>query len=175
MLIAYTLVRRLMRQMAEHLQVAPLRIGFHVAAIAIIDVLRFAPLESATTLPRRLALLFEQCPIVRHSRAALGAFIPKSGQTKIQQIHNKNASPFLTDWYYSQDGFFMSSRKARRGWMAANPSAHAPRSPDRSLTCAVEPSTRFAGGVHCWRRWRRPAPSRYPGSRSRSAPGRCGA
>jgi hypothetical protein len=45
-----------MRQMAEHLQVPPLRIGFHVAAIAITDVLR----ESAATLPRRLALLFEQ-------------------------------------------------------------------------------------------------------------------
>lgn len=52
-----------MRQMAEHVKVAPSRMGFHVAAIAIIDVLRFAPLQSAATLPRRLALLFEQAPL----------------------------------------------------------------------------------------------------------------
>ena len=64
MLIAYTLLRRLMRQMAEHAKVAPLRMGFHVAAIAIIDMLRFAPLESPATLPRRLALLFEQAPLL---------------------------------------------------------------------------------------------------------------
>ena len=60
MLIAYTLVRRLMRQMAEHIKVAPVRMGFHASCIAIVDLLRFAPLESAATLPRRLALLFEQ-------------------------------------------------------------------------------------------------------------------
>ncbi len=59
-LIAYTLLRRQMRLMAEHLQVEPVRIGFHVASIAIIDLLRFAPLETPATLPKRLALLFEQ-------------------------------------------------------------------------------------------------------------------
>lgn len=59
-LIAYTLVRRLMRLMVEQIKVEPLRMGFHVAAIAIIEVLRFAPLETAGTLPRRLATLFEQ-------------------------------------------------------------------------------------------------------------------
>lgn len=58
-LIAYTLIRRLMRLMAQHIKVEPLRIGFHVTAIAIIEVLRFAPLESAATFPRRLASLFE--------------------------------------------------------------------------------------------------------------------
>ena len=59
-LIAYTLVRRLIRQMAEHIKVAPVRMGFYASCIAIVDLLRFAPLESAATLPRRLALLFEQ-------------------------------------------------------------------------------------------------------------------
>lgn len=59
-LIAYTLLRRQMRLMAEHLQVPPVRMGFHVASIAIIDVLRFAPLQTPATLPKRLALLFEQ-------------------------------------------------------------------------------------------------------------------
>ena len=42
-LIAYTLVRRLIRLMAEKINVEPRRIGFHVAAIAIIEMLRFAP------------------------------------------------------------------------------------------------------------------------------------
>jgi Insertion element 4 transposase N-terminal/Transposase DDE domain len=59
-LIAYTLIRRLMRLMAQKIKVEPLRMGFHVTAIAIIEVLRFAPLETAGTLPRRLASLFEQ-------------------------------------------------------------------------------------------------------------------
>lgn len=59
-LIAYTLLRRLMRQMAAHVKVEPLRMGFHVASMAIIDLLRFAPLESAGTLPKRLQLLFDQ-------------------------------------------------------------------------------------------------------------------
>lgn len=59
-LIAYTLLRRLMRQMADHLQLPPLRISFHVAAIAIVDLLRHAPLASAATFPKRLALLFDQ-------------------------------------------------------------------------------------------------------------------
>ncbi|WP_194945360.1 IS4 family transposase [Limnohabitans sp. DM1] len=59
-LIAYTLLRRLMRQMAAHVRVEPLRMGFHVASMAIIDLLRFAPLESAGTLPKRLQLLFDQ-------------------------------------------------------------------------------------------------------------------
>lgn len=59
-LIAYVLLRRQMRLMAEHIKVEPVRMGFHATSIAIIDVLRFAPLESAATLPKRLALLFEQ-------------------------------------------------------------------------------------------------------------------
>ena len=59
-LIAYTLVRRLMRQMAEHVKVQPVRMGFHATCIAIVDLLRFAPLQSPATLPRRLALLFDQ-------------------------------------------------------------------------------------------------------------------
>ncbi len=59
-LIAYTLLRRQIRLMAEQIKVEPLRMGFHSTSIAIIDVLRYAPLESAGTLPKRLALLFEQ-------------------------------------------------------------------------------------------------------------------
>lgn len=69
-LIAYTLIRRLMRLMAQKIKVEPLRIGFHVAAIAIIEILRFAPLETAGTMPRRLATLFEQAHlfVIPHRR-----------------------------------------------------------------------------------------------------------
>lgn len=77
-LIAYTLLRRLMRQMAEHVKVAPSRMGFHVAAIAIIDVLRFAPLESAATLPRRLALLFEQAQLFVIAERRLARSYPRA-------------------------------------------------------------------------------------------------
>ncbi|MDM0054925.1 hypothetical protein [Variovorax fucosicus] len=49
--------------MAQHLKVPPVRIGFHVASIAIIELLRFAPLEPAATLPKRLSLLYEQARI----------------------------------------------------------------------------------------------------------------
>lgn len=52
-----------MRLMAQRLLVPPVRIGFHVAAIAIIELLRFAPLEPAATLPKRLSLLYEQARI----------------------------------------------------------------------------------------------------------------
>ena len=63
MLIAYTLLRRQMRLMAERIKVEPLRMGFHSTSIAIIDVLRHAPLASAGTLPKRLASLFEQADL----------------------------------------------------------------------------------------------------------------
>ena len=42
------------------LALSTVRVSFYVASIAIIEVPRFAPLESAATLPRRLALFFEQ-------------------------------------------------------------------------------------------------------------------
>jgi hypothetical protein len=50
-LIAYTLLRRQMRLMAERIKVEPLRMGFHSTSIAIIDVLRHAPLVSAARYP----------------------------------------------------------------------------------------------------------------------------
>lgn len=91
-LIAYTLLRRQMRLMAEHAKVEPQRIGFHAAAIAIIDVLRFAPLESAGTLPKRMALLFEQANLFvippRRERSYPRSVKPRPGKYSIR----KNAS-----------------------------------------------------------------------------------
>lgn len=53
-LIAYNILRRQMKFMAEQAKVSPLRISFHIASISIINILRHTPLESAGNLPKHL-------------------------------------------------------------------------------------------------------------------------
>lgn len=60
LLIAYTLLRRCMHQMAVQANVEPQRISFHTAQYAILNILQFASLASAGTLPQQLALLMSQ-------------------------------------------------------------------------------------------------------------------
>lgn len=60
LLIAYTLLRRWMRKMAEQAQVEPQRISFHTAQHAILNLLHTASLLTPATLPQRLADLLEQ-------------------------------------------------------------------------------------------------------------------
>jgi Insertion element 4 transposase N-terminal/Transposase DDE domain len=59
-LIAYTLLRRWMRDMAAHIEVEPQRISFHTASYAIVNLLALPSLASAGTLPKQLAALLEQ-------------------------------------------------------------------------------------------------------------------
>ena len=59
-LIAYNLLREEMRQMAQALEVQLQRVSFQWAALAIVSLLRYCPLETPGTLPKRLALLREQ-------------------------------------------------------------------------------------------------------------------
>ena len=59
-LIAYTLLRRWMREMAHHLKVEPQRISFHTASYAILNLIAVPTLDSAGTLPKQLTLLLEQ-------------------------------------------------------------------------------------------------------------------
>lgn len=59
-LIAYTLLRRFMREMANHVKVEPQRISFHTASYAIVNLLSVQSLDSAGTLPKQLAALLEQ-------------------------------------------------------------------------------------------------------------------
>lgn len=59
-LIAYTLLRRWMREMAAHAKVEPQRISFHTASYAIVNLLATASIESAGTLPKRLQALLAQ-------------------------------------------------------------------------------------------------------------------
>lgn len=62
-LIAYNLLRRQMKFMAERAKVSPLRISFHIASMGIINILRHTPLESAGNLPKHLEHLLEMSKI----------------------------------------------------------------------------------------------------------------
>ncbi len=59
-LIAYTLLRRWMREMAAYVKVEPQRMSFHTASYAIANLLSLPSLDSAGTLPKQLAALLEQ-------------------------------------------------------------------------------------------------------------------
>lgn len=59
-LIAYTLLRRWMREMAAHVKVEPQRISFHTASYAIVNLLAVPSLACAGTLPQQLAALLVQ-------------------------------------------------------------------------------------------------------------------
>lgn len=59
-LLAYTLLRRWMRLMAEHEGVAPTRISFHTARHAIVGVINTVHLARAGTLPELLQRLLMQ-------------------------------------------------------------------------------------------------------------------
>ncbi len=59
-LIAYTLLRRWMGKMADHVKVEPQRISFHTASYAIVNLLAIASLDSAGTLPKQLEALLAQ-------------------------------------------------------------------------------------------------------------------
>ena len=56
-LIAYNVLRRQMKYMAQRVKVSPLRISFHLASISILNILRFTPLDSAGNLPKHLESL----------------------------------------------------------------------------------------------------------------------
>jgi hypothetical protein len=58
--IAYTLLRRWMGKMAEHVKVEPQRISFHTASYAIVNLLAIPSLDSAGTLPKQLGALLAQ-------------------------------------------------------------------------------------------------------------------
>lgn len=94
-LIAYALLRRQMRLMAESIKVEPLRMGFHATSIAIIDLLRFAPLESAATLPRRLTLLFEQAHLFVLPPRRQERTFPRVVKHRAAKYPRKNASQRL--------------------------------------------------------------------------------
>ena len=56
-LIAYNVLRRQMKYMAQRVKVSPLRISFHLASISILNILRFTSLDSAGNLPKHLESL----------------------------------------------------------------------------------------------------------------------
>ncbi len=88
MLIAHTLMRRWMREMAAHVQVEPQRISFHTASYAIVNLLAVPGLASAGTLPTQLAAL------LAHSRHAVLPR-PRAGR-RFPRVVKKRASKFPT-------------------------------------------------------------------------------
>lgn len=58
--IAYNILRRQMKHMAQSAKVSPLRISFHIASIGILNILRFDSLDSAGNLPKHLESLLEK-------------------------------------------------------------------------------------------------------------------
>ena len=87
-LIAYTLMRRWMREMAAHVKVEPQRISFHTASYAIVNLLAVPSLDSAGTLPRQLAALLAQS---RHF-----VLPPRRTTRSFPRVVKKRASKFPT-------------------------------------------------------------------------------
>ncbi len=87
-LIAYTLLRRWMREMAAHVQVEPQRISFHTASYAIVNLLAVPSLDSAGTLPKQLAALLAQS---RHF-----VLRPRRTGRRFPRVVKKRASKFPT-------------------------------------------------------------------------------
>ena len=58
--IAYNILRRQMKHMAQRAKFSPLRISFHIASIGILNILRFDSLDSAGNLPKHLESLLEK-------------------------------------------------------------------------------------------------------------------
>ena len=99
-LIAYTLLRRWMREMAAHVQVEPQRISFHTASYAIVNLLAVPSLDSAGTLPKQLAALLAQSRHFVLPPRRTGRRFPSGRQkTRFQIPNEKNASQLLTDWH----------------------------------------------------------------------------
>lgn len=91
-LIAYTLLRRWMREMAQQVQVEPRRISFHTAMFAIINLLCFASLESAATLPQQLARLLEQAHVFVLPPRRPDRHFPRVVKNRAHKFPTKNAS-----------------------------------------------------------------------------------
>lgn len=58
--IAYNILRRQMKYMAQRAKVSPLRMSFHITSIAILNLLKFDSLASAGNLPKHLESLMEK-------------------------------------------------------------------------------------------------------------------
>ncbi|MDN0076666.1 IS4 family transposase [Crenobacter sp. SG2303] len=91
-LIAYTLLRRWMREMAKHAKVEPRRISFHTASYAILNVLCFASMASASTLPAQLARLLEQSRLFILPPRRPGRHYPRVVKNRAHKYPTKNAS-----------------------------------------------------------------------------------
>ncbi len=91
-LIAYTLLRRWMREMAAQAKVEPRRISFQTASYAIVNVLCFASLSSAGTLPVQLSRLLEQSSLFVLPPRRPDRHCPRVVKNRAHKYPTKNAS-----------------------------------------------------------------------------------
>lgn len=91
-LIAYTLLRRWMREMARQAQVEPRRISFHTAMYAIVNLLCFASIASAATLPHQLCRLLEQAHLFVLPPRRPDRRVPRVVKNRAHKFPTKNAS-----------------------------------------------------------------------------------
>lgn len=93
MLIAYTLLRRWMREMAAHVKVEPQRISFHTASYAIVSLLSVPSLDSAGTLPKQLVALLEQSRHFVLPPRRIDRMLPQSRQEPRAQVPDEKKMP----------------------------------------------------------------------------------
>ena len=86
MLIAYTLLRRQMRLMAERIKVEPLRMGFHSTSIAIIDVLRHRAAGIRRHATQTLGFIIRAGPPVCPASPTRRSHLSQSRQTPSEQV-----------------------------------------------------------------------------------------
>jgi len=95
LLIAYTLLRRWMRHMADHANVQPQRISFHTAQHAIVGLLHTASLATPGTLPQRLAHLLEQAHYFVLPPRRTDRTYPRQVKNRAHKFPTKKCQPAL--------------------------------------------------------------------------------
>ena len=92
LLIAYNFIRRMMRFMAMRIQISPLRLSFHLASIAIVDLLKFAPLTSAGNFPKLLEALLNMGNLFVIPERRKGRSNPRVVKGRPQKYQKKYAN-----------------------------------------------------------------------------------
>lgn len=103
-LIAYTLLRRWMGKMAEHVKVEPQRISFHTASYAIVNLLAIPSLDSAGTLPKQLEALLAQSRYFVLPPRRTGRYFPRVVKNWPTNSRRKKCQSVLTDWHWPEGG-----------------------------------------------------------------------
>ncbi len=105
-LIAYTLLRRWMGKMADHVKVEPQRISFHTASYAIVNLLAIASLDSAGTLPKQLEALLAQSRYFVLPPRRTERYFPRVVKNRAHKFPTKKMPVSSNDWHCRVAGLF---------------------------------------------------------------------